>query len=225
MVEARIQSANTTAVAAASFANSSGPAPVASGPVGGILIRSTDPLAGRALAAALAFAGLGDEVVREGTSRGVAIVLYDDGPTPLPGQLRAAPAGGEPWLALVASGARARAAMTGGFRGALGRDATPEVLAAAIEGLRQGIVVIDQRFAVDVLPAATTAAAPLTLTPREHQVLELLAEGLSNKEIGAQLGVSPHTAKFHVTALLDKFGAETRTEAVVLAARAGLLAL
>ncbi len=56
-------------------------------------------------------------------------------------------------------------------------------------------------------------------------MLELLAEGLSNKEIASQLGVSPHTAKFHVTALLDKFGAETRTEAVVLAARAGLLAL
>ena len=76
-----------------------------------------------------------------------------------------------------------------------------------------------------MLPTPTTAAAPLTLTPREHQVLELLAEGLSNKEIASQLGVSPHTAKFHVTALLDKFGAETRTEAVVLAARAGLLAL
>ena len=124
-----------------------------------------------------------------------------------------------------ASGSRARAALGGGFRGVLGRDATPEVLAAAIEGLRHGIVTIDQRFAADVLPAPTTSVAPLTLTPRENQVLELLAEGLSNKEIGAQLGVSPHTAKFHVTALLDKFGAETRTEAVVLAARAGLLAL
>ncbi len=191
---------------------------------GGIFIRSADPLARRALAAALTFAGLGD-VVREGTAGPLDVVLYDDGPAPLPSTLRATPTGSEPWLALVASGSRARAALGGGFRGVLGRDATPEVLAAAIEGLRHGIVTIDSRFAADVLPAPTTSVAPLTLTPRENQVLELLAEGLSNKEIGAQLGVSPHTAKFHVTALLDKFGAETRTEAVVLAARAGLLAL
>jgi len=225
MVEARIQ-AGASLQATASLADSRSSL-TGTGPAwaGGILIRSADPLANRALTAALEFAGLGDEVVRQGGPRRADIVLFDDGPTPLPGQLRAAPEAHEPWLALVASGARARAALTGGFRGALGRDATPEVLAAAIEGLRQGIVVIDQRFAVDVLPAPTTAAAPLALTPREHQVLELLAEGLSNKEIGAQLGVSPHTAKFHVTALLDKFGAETRTEAVVLAARAGLLAL
>jgi len=222
MVEARIHSTSPISLADARPSLTDGSGPV---PGGGILIRSADPLAGRALAAALEFAGLGDNLVRDGLGRRADVVLYDDGPTPLPGQLRAAPTANEPWLALVASGARARAALTGGFRGALGRDATPEVLAAAIEGLRQGIVVIDQRFAVDVLPAPTTAAAPLTLTPREHQVLELLAEGLSNKEIASQLGVSPHTAKFHVTALLDKFGAETRTEAVVLAARAGLLAL
>lgn len=225
MVEARIQ-AGVGLQATASLADSQ-PSLTGTGPAsgGGILIRSADPLAGRALAAALEFAGLGDEVVRDGGPRRADVVLFDDGPTPLPGQLRAAPVADESWLALVASGPRARAALTGGFRGALGRDATPEVLAAAIEGLRQGIVMIDQRFAVDVLPTPTTAAAPLALTPREHQVLELLAEGLSNKEIGSQLGVSPHTAKFHVTALLDKFGAETRTEAVVLAARAGLLAL
>jgi len=207
--------------------DSSGAAALSSdlGVPGGILIRSADPLARRALAAALSFAGLGDEVVREGSTQVVDAVLFDDGPAPLPGPLRAAPANDEPWLALVASGARARAALSGGFRGVLGRDATPEVLAAAIGGLRHGIMMVDQRFALDVLPAQLTAVAPMALTPREHQVLELLAEGLSNKEIGAQLGVSPHTAKFHVTALLDKFGAETRTEAVVLAARAGLLEL
>lgn len=191
---------------------------------GAVVIRSADPLARRALTSALSFAGIdgiADVVVPD---RG-DVVLYDDGPAPIGGALKPSPLADEPWLALVASATRARHALGGGFRGALGRDATPEVLAAAIHATRQGLVTIDPRFAGELLPQQVTTAAPLTLTPREHQVLELVAEGLSNKEIGAQLGVSPHTAKFHVTALLDKLGAETRTEAVVLAARFGLIDL
>lgn len=193
-----------------------------------ILLLSSDPLARRALASALGFAGLGEAIVGEPSlarERVIDLVLYDDGPTPLSGALRAEPEAEEPWLALVASGARAKAALAGGFRGALGRDVPPEVLAAAVGALRQGLVAIDPRFSAEVLPAPAPIGPPLALTPREQQVLELVAEGLSNKEIGAQLGVSPHTAKFHVTALLDKLGAETRTEAVVLAARSGLLDL
>ena len=56
-------------------------------------------------------------------------------------------------------------------------------------------------------------------------MLDLVAEGLSNREIGDVLGVSNSTAKFHVRAILAKLGAQTRTEAVVLAARSGLLDL
>jgi DNA-binding CsgD family transcriptional regulator len=52
-----------------------------------------------------------------------------------------------------------------------------------------------------------------------------MAEGLSNKLIAARLSISEHTAKFHVNAILDKLGAETRTDAVVLAARRGILLL
>lgn len=65
----------------------------------------------------------------------------------------------------------------------------------------------------------------MVLTPREAEVLGLLAEGLSNKLIADRLKVSDHTAKFHVNSILNKLGAETRTEAVVLAARRGLLML
>ena len=54
-------------------------------------------------------------------------------------------------------------------------------------------------------------------------MLQLLALGLSNREIAARLGVSPHTAKFHVNAVLGKLGASSRTEAVALAARLGLV--
>jgi DNA-binding NarL/FixJ family response regulator len=61
------------------------------------------------------------------------------------------------------------------------------------------------------------------LTSRELQVLRMLAEGLGNKEIAARLGISDHTAKFHVTQILGKLGAATRTEAVAIGIRRGLV--
>ena len=63
------------------------------------------------------------------------------------------------------------------------------------------------------------------LTPREQQVLELLAEGLPNKAIAARLGISDQTVKFHVASISAKLGATNRTEAVRLALRRGLLTL
>ncbi|MDQ7857760.1 MAG: LuxR C-terminal-related transcriptional regulator, partial [Armatimonadota bacterium] len=63
------------------------------------------------------------------------------------------------------------------------------------------------------------------LTQREHQVLQLLAEGLANREIARRLSISEHTVNFHVDAILGKLGAHSRTEAVARAARLGLLIL
>ena len=63
------------------------------------------------------------------------------------------------------------------------------------------------------------------LTPRELEVLTLLAEGMSNKAIARRLGISVHTAKFHVGALIDKFDAVGRTDAVAQAARRGVIHL
>lgn len=71
------------------------------------------------------------------------------------------------------------------------------------------------------LPMATEAA----LTPRELEVLALLAEGASNKAIARRLGISVHTAKFHVGSLLDKLDATGRTDAVAHAARRGVIHL
>jgi DNA-binding NarL/FixJ family response regulator len=68
------------------------------------------------------------------------------------------------------------------------------------------------------------AAGP-TLTPRERAVLDALALGLGNKQIAARLGVSERTVKFHVSSLFAKLGAGNRTEAVTLAARAGLVSI
>jgi two-component system, NarL family, nitrate/nitrite response regulator NarL len=72
---------------------------------------------------------------------------------------------------------------------------------------------------------ATPLLAVEHLTPRELEVLELVAEGLSSKLIAVRLGISEHTAKFHVNAIMTKLGVQSRTEAVVRAARLGLLSL
>jgi len=105
--------------------------------------------------------------------------------------------------------------------------------------LRQSLEMIDAGFAV--APAdwlrATPAATPLprasdldelqdpSLTDREHTVLDLLAEGLSNQRIADRLGISPHTVKFHIASIYDKLDARTRTQAVRHALDRGLLHL
>ena len=73
--------------------------------------------------------------------------------------------------------------------------------------------------------ASVSADRDVLLTPREFEVLTLLAEGMSNKAIARRLGISVHTAKFHVGALLDKLDAVGRTDAVAHAARRGVIQL
>ncbi|NOJ40606.1 response regulator transcription factor [Bradyrhizobium australiense] len=72
---------------------------------------------------------------------------------------------------------------------------------------------------------AVVEPADIDLTPRERDVLALMAEGASNKAIARQLGISVHTAKFHVGSLLDKLDATGRTDAVAHAARRGVINL
>jgi DNA-binding NarL/FixJ family response regulator len=77
-----------------------------------------------------------------------------------------------------------------------------------------------------IQPASQALAElPEPLTRREREVLQMLAAGLANKEIAARLNISDHTAKFHVAAILGKLGAATRTEAVALGIRRGLVLL
>ena len=74
-------------------------------------------------------------------------------------------------------------------------------------------------------PRGATGPHGFDLTPRELDVLALLAEGASNKTIAKRLGISVHTAKFHVASLLDKLDATGRTDAVAHAARRGVIHL
>ena len=93
-----------------------------------------------------------------------------------------------------------------------------------------GLPLVRGTESADVAPLPPTAVSPsadgdVPLTPRELEVLTLLAEGLSNKAIARRLGISVHTAKFHVGALIDKFDAVGRTDAVAQAARRGVIHL
>ena len=85
-------------------------------------------------------------------------------------------------------------------------------------------MVLDGAAANAVLRPRPPAAATVEhLTPREQEVLQLLAQGLPNKLIATRLGISDHTAKFHVNGILGKLGAQSRTEALAQAARLGLV--
>ncbi len=118
--------------------------------------------------------------------------------------------------------------------GALQRDATGEEIVAAVSAVAGGLITLDRRLAGNLLALLERAPAPAPerladteepLTVRELEVLQLLAEGLPNKLIAARLHISEHTAKFHVSAIMLKLGAASRTEAVTQAARRGLLIL
>ncbi len=132
-----------------------------------------------------------------------------------------------PVLALLPDDALVADVWSAGAQGMLLRDSDPENVTAALRAVAQGLVVFDPILAPAILPARDREDEPLVeaLTPREEEVLQLLAEGLSNKAVALQLGISDHTVKFHVNAILGKLGAQSRTEAVVRATRMGLLVL
>jgi DNA-binding NarL/FixJ family response regulator len=114
-----------------------------------------------------------------------------------------------------------------GLRGwaCLARDADATELDLAIRAAEAGLVLLGLPVAATNLAPTIAARGPEPLTPRELQVLQLVAQGLPNKAIARTLSISENTAKFHVASLSGKLGASSRTEAVTLAARRGLILL
>jgi len=108
------------------------------------------------------------------------------------------------------------------------KEATASELAAAVEAVARGLVVFDPALAAMISNRPHEAPLSLqgtTLSDREIEVLRHVASGLPNKGIARELGISEHTVKFHVGTILGKLGAASRTEAVTLAVRAGILPL
>lgn len=114
-----------------------------------------------------------------------------------------------------------------GVRAVLAPDASPAAIIAALDAVAAGLAVIAPLELDALLPARTEAAAlpdgGSALTPREVEVLRMMAEGAANKTIAWKLGISDHTVKFHVASILGKLGAGTRTEAVTIGIRKGLV--
>ncbi|MFL5606570.1 MAG: LuxR C-terminal-related transcriptional regulator [Gemmatimonadaceae bacterium] len=127
----------------------------------------------------------------------------------------------------------AREAYGSGASAVLATDVDGDELVSAIRAVDAGLVVMPSILSAELLAlsrpvvAYTSVSAPagIPLTPREREVLTLLAQGLANKMIAPRLGISEHTVKTHVAAVYEKLHARNRAEAVVAAARQGLLLL
>jgi len=146
-----------------------------------------------------------------------------------------------PAVAVVGDPAHVAPALAAGARGVVLRDQVGPGIHAALAAVRSGLTVMDTALAESLVPNAPARPAAASddragedrgkakargeLTERERQVVQLLTEGLSNKLIADRLGISDHTAKFHVNGVMMKLGASTRTEAVVEAMRRGLIRL
>jgi DNA-binding NarL/FixJ family response regulator len=127
----------------------------------------------------------------------------------------------------------ARDALAAGSSAVLPVDAGGESLIAALRAVAAGLIVVPSSVSTGLVAASrgvasyavASSASGAALTPREREVLALLAQGLANKMIAPRLGITEHTVKTHVAAVYEKLHARNRAEAVVAAARQGLLIL
>jgi len=205
-----------------------------------LLIVAEDPLARAGLAAALASEpevevvgrlGPSDEIITRVAAFDPDVVLFDlgweggrgeAGPDALADLIDAA----RTVVVMVADAGQARQAWLAGANAILSREsAAPEVI-AGLRAAHAGLVVVDPELS-DVLSSRSREAEPLIedLTPRELEVLDLVADGLTNRAIAQRLGISENTVKFHLNAILGKLGAQSRTDAIVRATRLGIIAL
>ena len=161
------------------------------------------------------------------------VLLIDPGARPAETVLRALPRAPRlPPVVLLADDL-ARTAfvrlLRAGVRAMLPRDASALEIAAGIKAVAAGLVVLHPSAApVSVARAAgarsardETGTGPLT--PRELEILTMMAEGMGNRAIAQRLGISTHTVKFHIASILEKLNARSRTEAVTTGLRLGVL--
>jgi two-component system, NarL family, response regulator YdfI len=175
------------------------------------------------------FSIVGDEAAAGESAADVILVEAGQGEDP-PGETLLDISGGGAAVVVLADDAPSfltEEAIMGGVRGILPRSVVQAELAAALRAAAAGLIVVHPDDIGSYFPARPGGEAPGAdrepLTPREVEVLRAMADGLSNKEIASRLGISDHTAKFHVGSVMGKLGAASRTEAVMKAVRSGLL--
>jgi NarL family two-component system response regulator YdfI len=122
-------------------------------------------------------------------------------------------------------------ALRSGVRAILPRDSAESEIQAAVSAVEGGLVLLDPAVTRDLASQARVTNPEMApeileeLTSREAEVLKLMAEGFGNKEIGSRLGITDHTVKFHISSILAKLGASSRTEAVTQGIRMGLIVI
>jgi len=166
-----------------------------------------------------------------GSAISADVLLIDPGTRPVEAFLRALSGTARRPPIMLLGGGVAPAAfarlLRAGVRALLPRDASAHEIAAGIEALAAGLVVLHPSappVSIDKAVRRTPAEARADpLTPRELEILGMMAEGVGNRVIGKSLGISTHTVKFHIAAILDKLSARSRTEAVAIGMRRGLL--
>jgi DNA-binding CsgD family transcriptional regulator len=180
--------------------------------------------------------------VRNINRKANVVVLYHDsavadlsisnraGRQPSPGSV--APAPSDPQLVLMTHDpGLAREALAAGVSAVLPADADEKQVVAAVEGAAAGLLVLDPEAVRSllarglVLPSGAGDEIDVALTPRESEILGMMAEGWANKTIAHRLGISEHTVKYHVESVLEKLQAESRTEAVAIGLRTGRILL
>lgn len=124
------------------------------------------------------------------------------------------------------------AILNAGVKGILPQTSTESEIIAAVEAVASGLVVLHPEVIDNLQLQKTTNLQQQaginsiqTLTPREIEILQMLTPGLSNKAIAKQLNISDHTVKFHVSSIFQKLNVSTRTEAVAVGVRLGLIML
>lgn len=203
-----------------------------------ILIVAGDPLARAALAALLAeqsalrvVGQVAGDAVDPPTLETFAadVILWDLGWSSASDldRLVDLPQESPPVVALLSPAVHPAEVWAAGVRGMLSRETDAPGLQSALIAAAQGLTVFAPEAIADLVPSSEELSAQPAgeLTPREMQVLHLLAEGLPNKSIAVRLSISEHTVKFHVNSLMGKLGAQSRTDAVMRATRAGLIIL
>jgi len=133
----------------------------------------------------------------------------------------------KPIVALIPDDGETAVSMPPSLASILRRNSSHDHIIAAAQAASLGLITIDPTVAnFPSTPSPESGFTPLEeLTPRELQVIQLVAEGMTNKAIAQQLNISSHTVKFHVNAIMNKLTAQSRTEAVVRATRIGLISL
>jgi DNA-binding NarL/FixJ family response regulator len=200
-----------------------------------ILVVSHDPLARRAIADLVGQVGDAEVVGTvdpgsapsfEGPPSAPDVVIWEA--TAEPGDLRRLSElcrTGQSVVAFVTNAEHARRVRAIGAAAVLPRGVDAAALGATLAAVLEGLAVSDPRLEPPAGELLDPEDSVDNLTPRELEVLGLIAEGLPNKAIAARLGIRESTVKDHVNSMLDKLGAQSRTEAVTLALRRGLIAI